>query len=53
MAGSAQAMEDLRRILGERTPLYSKADETVNTSGERESATVRKLLQKVKPKRRR
>jgi XRE family aerobic/anaerobic benzoate catabolism transcriptional regulator len=26
MAGSAQAMEDLRRILEERTPLYERAD---------------------------
>jgi len=33
MAGSAQAMEDLRRILDERTPLYERADLTVDTTG--------------------
>jgi XRE family aerobic/anaerobic benzoate catabolism transcriptional regulator len=33
MAGSAQAMDDLRRILEERTPLYTRADATVSTSG--------------------
>ncbi|HJQ35553.1 MAG TPA: helix-turn-helix transcriptional regulator [Thermoanaerobaculia bacterium] len=33
MAGSAQAMEDLRRILEERTPLYERADRTVDTTG--------------------
>jgi XRE family aerobic/anaerobic benzoate catabolism transcriptional regulator len=33
MAGSAQAMEDLRRILAERTPLYARADLTVDTTG--------------------
>jgi XRE family aerobic/anaerobic benzoate catabolism transcriptional regulator len=32
-AGSAQAMEDLRRILEERTPLYERADQTVDTTG--------------------
>ncbi len=33
MAGSDQAMEDLRRILAERTPLYARADAVVDTSG--------------------
>jgi XRE family aerobic/anaerobic benzoate catabolism transcriptional regulator len=43
MAGSAQAMEDLRRILAERTPLYQRADTTIDTSAQSVDATVRKL----------
>ncbi len=34
MAGSARAMEDLRRILESREPLYRKADTRVDTSGD-------------------
>ncbi len=33
MAGSGQAMEDLRRILEAREPLYAKADMHLDTSG--------------------
>jgi len=33
MAGSAEAMADLKRILGAREPLYRKADVVVETSG--------------------
>ena len=33
MAGSDQAMEDLRRILAAREPLYRKADLVLDTSG--------------------
>lgn len=33
MAGNAEAMADLRRILSEREPLYSKADAVVDTAG--------------------
>ena len=33
MAGNRQAMADLRLILGERTPFYSKADLVFDTSG--------------------
>ena len=33
MAGSDRAMEDLRRILESREPLYRKADASVDTSG--------------------
>lgn len=33
MAGSNQAMQDLRRILEAREPLYGKADVSVDTSG--------------------
>ena len=44
MAGSAQAMEDLRRILAERTPLYARADLTVETSGKTVAAVVKKIV---------
>lgn len=44
MAGSAQAMDDLRRILDERTPLYSRADLTVNTSGIDEETSAEELM---------
>ncbi|HZP94567.1 MAG TPA: helix-turn-helix transcriptional regulator [Burkholderiales bacterium] len=33
MAGNAQAMDDLRRILAGRAPLYGQADATVETAG--------------------
>lgn len=33
MAGNAEAMDDLRRILDERTPLYERADAVVDTAG--------------------
>ena len=33
MEGSAEAMEDLKRILASREPLYRKADAVVDTSG--------------------
>lgn len=43
MAGSARAMDDLRRILKERTPLYARADATVNTSGMSEGVALKQL----------
>ena len=43
MAGSAQAMEDLRRILDERTPLYARADLVIETSGLTAEESVREL----------
>ena len=33
MAGNDEAMADLRRILEERTPLYARADASLDTSG--------------------
>jgi XRE family aerobic/anaerobic benzoate catabolism transcriptional regulator len=33
MADSAEAMDDLRRILAGREPLYAKADAVVDTAG--------------------
>jgi XRE family aerobic/anaerobic benzoate catabolism transcriptional regulator len=43
MAGSDQAMEDLRRILEAREPLYRKADLSLNTSGESVEQSLAKL----------
>ncbi|MBV8518107.1 MAG: helix-turn-helix transcriptional regulator [Acidobacteria bacterium] len=43
MAGSAQAMDDLRRILDERTPLYARADVTIETAGKSVEKTLREL----------
>jgi XRE family aerobic/anaerobic benzoate catabolism transcriptional regulator len=43
MAGSDRAMEDLRRILESREPLYRKADATVDTSGESVDKSFAKL----------
>jgi len=43
MAGSDQAMDDLRRILEERTPLYARANLIVDTTGKSEAETVREL----------
>ena len=33
MAGNSEAMEDLKRILAAREPLYRQADVVVDTSG--------------------
>jgi XRE family aerobic/anaerobic benzoate catabolism transcriptional regulator len=43
MAGSAQAMEDLRRILEAREPLYRKADMVLDTSGSSVEESFSKL----------
>jgi XRE family aerobic/anaerobic benzoate catabolism transcriptional regulator len=40
MKGHAQAMDDLKRLLTSREPLYARADVTVSTSGQ----TVEKSL---------
>jgi XRE family aerobic/anaerobic benzoate catabolism transcriptional regulator len=44
MAGSDRAMDDLRRILDERTPLYARADLIVDTTGATEEESVDALL---------
>lgn len=44
MAGSAQAMDDLRRILEERTPLYARADASIETTGESIEESLGTLL---------
>jgi XRE family aerobic/anaerobic benzoate catabolism transcriptional regulator len=43
MAGSDRAMEDLRRILESREPLYRKADASIDTSGESVKESFTKL----------
>jgi XRE family transcriptional regulator, aerobic/anaerobic benzoate catabolism transcriptional regulator len=43
MAGSDQAMEDLRRILEAREPLYRKADVCLDTSGSSVDESFAKL----------
>jgi XRE family aerobic/anaerobic benzoate catabolism transcriptional regulator len=47
MQGSAEAMEDLNRILKAREPLYRKADLTFETVGERPEQSLAKLRQAV------
>jgi len=47
MQGNDAAMEDLKRILIAREPLYSKADVTLDTSGESPEQTLRKLRQSI------
>ncbi|HEX6178065.1 MAG TPA: helix-turn-helix transcriptional regulator [Thermoanaerobaculia bacterium] len=45
MAGSTQAMDDLRRILAERTPLYARADLSIDTSTKNIDAAVAEIDQ--------
>ena len=47
MQGSSEAMDDLRRILDAREPLYQKADITLDTSGEDPRQSLAKLRQAV------
>ena len=47
MQGNTEAMEDLRRILGAREPLYRKADVTLDTAGERVEQSLGRLRQAV------
>ena len=44
MAGSQQAMDDLRRILEERSELYGRADSVVETTGRSVNESVHELL---------
>jgi len=43
MAACDQAMEDLRRILSAREPLYRKADLSLDTSGDSPGESFAKL----------
>jgi len=43
MAASREAMEDLRRMLAERTPLYARADAQIDTAGRPERQSLRDL----------
>ena len=45
MQGNTEAMDDLKRILDARDPLYRKADATLDTSGESPEQSLRKLRQ--------
>ncbi len=45
MADNEQAFADLRRILGEREPLYRQAEISVDTSGHTIGAVVERLVQ--------
>lgn len=47
MAGSQQAMDDLRRILDERRELYGRADAAIDTTGRTVKQSVRELLRKI------
>ncbi len=47
MAGNAQAMEDLRRILDGRGMLYAQADATVDTAGQTVEQSLRALKKAV------
>jgi XRE family aerobic/anaerobic benzoate catabolism transcriptional regulator len=47
MAGSQQAMDDLRRILDERRELYGRADLVIDTTGKTVEQAVDELLGKV------
>ena len=44
MADNKEAMADLERILAARTPLYARADAVVETAGDPEEASFRRLL---------
>jgi len=44
MASSRQAMDDLRRILDERSELYGRADLVIDTTGRSEADSVRELI---------
>ena len=46
-AGSQQAMDDLRRILAERSDLYGRADLVLDTTGATVEKSVRELLRKI------
>lgn len=48
MAGSREAMEDLKRILEGRSAFYSKADMTINTSGRTEHQAFEALRSSVR-----
>ena len=47
MAGSQQAMDDLRRILDERRELYGRADAVLDTTGKPVEKSVQELLGKA------
>ena len=46
-SGSQQAMDDLRRILEERSSLYARADLTIDTTGTTVDEAVRRVLARI------
>lgn len=48
MAGNAQAMDDLRRILDSRSMLYSQADAIVDTAGRTPKQSLRNLKRAIR-----
>jgi XRE family aerobic/anaerobic benzoate catabolism transcriptional regulator len=53
MRDNDEAMDDLRRILAAREPLYARADATVDTSGQTAEESLRRLRQVVSARRNR
>ena len=53
MAGNAQAMDDLKRILHSRAALYGQADATVNTAGRSPRQSLKDLRRALLPPARR
>jgi XRE family aerobic/anaerobic benzoate catabolism transcriptional regulator len=53
MAGNAQAMDDLKRILQSRAALYGQADATVNTAGRSARQSLKDLRRALLPPARR
>jgi XRE family aerobic/anaerobic benzoate catabolism transcriptional regulator len=49
MAGSQQAMSDLRRILEERSELYGRADIAIDTTGKNIDQSLREVVSGLKP----
>ncbi|MNN33364.1 anaerobic benzoate catabolism transcriptional regulator [compost metagenome] len=43
MEGNREAMTDLRRILQARTPLYARADVSIDTSGQDANSSLQAL----------
>lgn len=48
MEGNREAMTDLRRILQARTPLYSRADISIDTSGKDAASSLQTLLAQLR-----
>jgi XRE family transcriptional regulator, aerobic/anaerobic benzoate catabolism transcriptional regulator len=49
MAGNREAMNDLKRILATRDPLYAKAEIAINTSNRSVEETLPELLRSIPP----
>ena len=47
MQGNAEAMDDLKKILAAREPLYRKADMTLDTAGERPEQSLHRLREAI------